>query len=44
MEPRQTDYVLKALIVSGAEVPQFTDVNPLYKQSMQVRVRLLFRR
>jgi hypothetical protein len=38
MEPRQTEYTLKVLVVGGSEVPQFTDVNPLYKQNMQVKI------
>lgn len=39
-EPRQVEYVLKALVVSGSEIPQFTDINPIYKQNMQIKICL----
>jgi hypothetical protein len=39
-EPKQAEYILKVLVISGSEIPQFTDVNPLYKQNMQIKICL----
>lgn len=40
-EPPTLTYILKAIVVSGTELPQFVDpTNPLKKQKLQVRISI----